>query len=185
MLLDPPTLCLLLRHAPKKPRKQQQQHTGAQLSCKESQEGGGGTEQGSRRCRAEERFFGKSANPITGSGAALVSLAALKSHFNCLSLSAPFCRSFLLFSSISTHHGLHSACFPSHLACFTRFHERGRAIYAYHRQNTLSPFGCVMSKCVRSLQHRSPCASQNWSLSGFCRAAAASPHQVSLSVCSA
>lgn len=53
--------------------------------------------------RGEERFFGKGANPITGSGAALVS-----SHFNWLSLSAPFCRSFLLFSSSSTHHGRHS-----------------------------------------------------------------------------
>lgn len=36
---------------------------------------------------------------------------------------------------------------------------------------TLSPFSCVMSKCIRSLQHRGSCVWQNWSLSGFCRAA--------------
>lgn len=46
-----------------------------------------GTEQGSRRWRAGERgFFGKGANPITGSGAAPVSLATLNSHFNGLFL---------------------------------------------------------------------------------------------------
>lgn len=123
--------------------------------------GGGGTEQGSRRWRAEERFFGKSANPITGSGAGLVSLAALKSHFNWLFLSAPFCCSFLLFSSISTHHGPHSACFFSPFVCFTRSHNRGRAVYVDHQQNTLSPCSCVMSKCVRCPQHHSPCASHN------------------------
>lgn len=33
-----------------------------------------------------EGFFGKGANPITGSGAALVSSAALNSHFNGLFL---------------------------------------------------------------------------------------------------
>lgn len=70
-----------------------------------------------------------------------------------------------------------SACFLSQFVRFIRFHNRGRAIYVYHRQNTLSPFSCVVSKC--------PCASQDWSLSGSCRAAAASPRQVSLSVCAA
>lgn len=119
--------------------------------------GGGGREQGSRRWRAEERFFGKKANPITGSGAARVSLAALKSHFNCLSRSTPFCRFLLLFSSISTHHGRNSVCF---LSQFARFQKRGRAIFVYHRQNTLSPFSCVMSKCGRSLQPRRSAAYQ-------------------------
>lgn len=48
------------------------------------------TEQGSRRWRAGERgFFGKVANPITGSGAAPVSLATLNSHFNGLFLRLP------------------------------------------------------------------------------------------------
>lgn len=49
-----------------------------------------GIEHGCRRWRAGERgFFGKGANPITGSGAALVSLAALNSHFNGLFLNLP------------------------------------------------------------------------------------------------
>lgn len=76
---------------------------------------------------------------------------------------------------------------PFPICSFQLVHRRGRAPHAHHgqKQNTLSPFGCVMSKCVRSLQPRSPGALQSCSLSGFCRAAAASPHQVSLSVCSA
>lgn len=49
-----------------------------------------GIERGCRRWRAGERgFFGKGANPITGSGAALVSLAALNSHFSGLFLPLP------------------------------------------------------------------------------------------------
>lgn len=49
-----------------------------------------GIERGSGRWRAGERgFFGKGANPIMGSGAALVPLAALNSHFNGLFLNLP------------------------------------------------------------------------------------------------
>lgn len=52
-------------------------------------------EWGSGRWRAGEGgFFGKGANPITGSGAALVSLAALNSHFNGLFLPPPVPSSF-------------------------------------------------------------------------------------------
>lgn len=47
---------------------------------------------------------------------------------------------------------------------------------------SVSPFSCVMSKCIRSLRHRGSCVSQNWSLSGFCRAAA-DPHRGSLPFC--
>lgn len=83
---------LLRCHAPPKPRKAAV-CTGA--ACKEEwkreverrRRRRSGTEQGSRRWRAGERgFFGKGANPITGSGAAPVSLATLNSHFNGLFL---------------------------------------------------------------------------------------------------
>lgn len=50
-------------------------------SAELQRESGGGAEQGSRRWRAEERFFGKSANPITGSGAALVLFGGTKITF--------------------------------------------------------------------------------------------------------
>lgn len=77
-------------------------YTGA--VCRESErvaaEGEGkrsGIERGSRRWRAGERgFFGKGANPITGRGAALVSLAALNSHFSGLFLPLPIPFSFYL-----------------------------------------------------------------------------------------
>lgn len=70
-------------------------------------------EWGSGRWRAGEGgFFGKGANPITGSGAALVSLAALNSHFNSLffpppvpslSISASSCYFFSYFFLIMAH----------------------------------------------------------------------------------
>lgn len=57
-----------------------------------------GIEWGSERWRAGEGgFFGKGANPITGSGAALVSLAALNSHFNGLFLPPPVPSSFFFY----------------------------------------------------------------------------------------
>lgn len=45
-------------------------------------------------------FFGKGANPITGSGAGLVSLAALNSHFNSLFLPPPVSSSFFSYSCL-------------------------------------------------------------------------------------
>lgn len=96
--LYPPTLSLPLCHAPTKPRKQQhiQEPSAGRVRGWRVAEGEGkrsGIERGSGRWRAGERgFFGKGANPITGSGAALVSLAALNSHFNgpFLPLPVPF-----------------------------------------------------------------------------------------------
>lgn len=58
---------------------------------------GGRAEQGSRRWRAEERFFGKCANPITGSGAALVLFGGTKITFQ---LALPLTTFLLLLSVI-------------------------------------------------------------------------------------
>lgn len=179
-LLDPETL-LLLYHAAKNKKKTTQEAAAAAHGSPQLQgESGGGVEGLNREAGdwggggAEERLFGKSANPITGSGAALLSLAALKSHFNWLSLSAPFRRYFLSFSPLSTRPGRRSARFRSQFARFAGLPRRGRAAYASHQHDALSPFSCVVSKCTRSLQHRSTAAPQpNWSLSGVCRAAAA------------
>lgn len=70
--------------------------------------------------QGERGFFGKGANPITGSGAALVSLAALNSHFNGLVLPLPVplylrLSYFSTFSCISSHHGSHSHPLTMHL----------------------------------------------------------------------
>lgn len=106
-------------------------------------------------------FFGKGANPITGSGAALVSLAALNSHFNGLFLPPPVPSSFfffylcffLLFFSLlclltEMHSGTpHPSLSPS--VCLSRLHERGKAIELYHRQSILSPYSCVMLRSER------------------------------------
>lgn len=77
----------LRRHAPPKPRKA--------ASARRSGGGGGGAEERDWNREAgdggqgREGFFGKGANPITGSGAAPVSLATLNSHFNGLFLPLP------------------------------------------------------------------------------------------------
>lgn len=128
-------------------------YTGA--VCRESErvaegEGEGkrsGIERGSGRWRAGERgFFGKGANPITGSGAALVSLAALNSHFNgpFLPLPVPFsfylCLFLLLFRlfflimahpPLAVHlHTPHASRSP--FVCLSWLHERGKGIELYH-----------------------------------------------------
>lgn len=145
--------------------------------CRESErvaEGEGkrsGIERGSRRWRAGERgFFGKGANPITGSGAALVSLAALNSHFNgpFLPLPVPFsfylCLFLLLFhlfflimAHTRTHpqavhlHTPHASLSP--FVCLSWLHERGKGIELYHWRSILSPYSCVMLGSEGSSQH--------------------------------
>lgn len=159
MLLYPPTLCLLLFQAQKKPRKQQ--HTGARLGCKESQREGRRDWIGKQEIEGRGEILWEECQSNYRQRCRPGFFGGAKITFQLALLSAPFCCSFLLFSSISTHHGPHSACFLFPFVCFTRLHKRARAIYVYHQQNTLSPFSCVMSKCVRSLQHHSPWASQN------------------------
>lgn len=145
MLRDPETL-LLLYHAAKNKNTTQEAaaaaHGSPQLQGESGGGAGGGTEPGSRRWGGG--FLRKSANPITGSGAALLSLAALKSHFNWLSLSAPFRRSFLSFSPLSIRPGRRSARFRSQFARFAGLRTRGRAAYASHSHRhlvTLQPRG--------------------------------------------
>lgn len=76
-----------LPHAPPKPRMA--------ASARRSGRGGGGAEERDWNREAGDGgqgrggFFGKGANPITGSGAAPVSLATLNSHFNGLFLPLP------------------------------------------------------------------------------------------------
>lgn len=82
----------MLCRVPAKP-KETAAYTGADLQGK--QEGNGGREGGvglneealsGRMKDGEGVFFGKGANPITSSGADLVSLAAQNSHFDGLFL---------------------------------------------------------------------------------------------------
>lgn len=128
-------------------------YTGAGLQGE--QEGGGGRE-GEARLNGKARdggqgrgrFFGKGANPITGSGAALVSLAALNSHFNSLFLPPPVPSSFsfylclflLLFFLIFSHPGspshpltVHPSRSPS--ICLSRLPKRGGGMKLYHQKS--------------------------------------------------
>lgn len=121
-------------------------------------------------------FFGKGANPITSSGAALVSLAAQNSHFDGLFLPplVPSCFFFwrclflLLCFLFFAHRGSHShpvivhpyAPHPSlsPSVCLSWMHERAGGIALYHQQSNKSCHpSCVMLRSAESLQHPTPC----------------------------
>lgn len=128
-----------------------------ELVCRESERVAGGEgwrsgiEWGKREMEGRgggEGFFGKGANPITGSGAAPVSLAALNSHFNGLFLPPPstflllllslflLCYSYFFSSRLrhptnraSPHTPHHTPpSFFRHLPVSLGLHERGKPI---------------------------------------------------------
>lgn len=85
---SPPAPSLLLVYSPGKPRKQQ--HIQGSVSRESQMEWEGGEQRwdwmGKQEIEWREgEFLWKGANPITGSGASLVSLVSLHSHFNTVS----------------------------------------------------------------------------------------------------
>lgn len=154
--------------------------TGAGLQ--RDQEGGGDRKRGVR-LNGEARdgghggrggFFGKGANPITGSGAALVSLAALNSHFNSLppayllppspitALPLPGTVSYF-FSSWLTLIAPNSAPLRSTSVCLLVGLKRWRnGTVSAAKLHILSPYSCVMLRSEGRLQRPapSPCVTQ-------------------------
>lgn len=71
----------------------------------------------------------------------------------------------------------------NHTACFLSPGVFYSPVRLYHQLNTLSPVSCVMSKCVRSLQPRGPCASRNGAAAYRASAEQQQPALISLSFC--
>lgn len=70
----------------------------------------------------------------------------------------------------------------NHTVCFLSPGVFYSPVRLYHQLNTLSPFSCVKSKCVRSLQPRGPCALWNGG-AAYRASAEQQPALISLSFC--